>query len=36
MDMFVAIRRKPMRIFAIYRIIAGIVLLALSVAGIVT
>ncbi|EOR20656.1 MULTISPECIES: undecaprenyl-diphosphate phosphatase [Clostridium] len=37
MDMFVSyLKKKPMRIFAIYRIIAGIVLLALSVAGIVT
>lgn len=37
MDMFVSyLKKKPMRIFAIYRIIAGIVLLGLSVAGIVT
>ena len=37
MDMFVSyLKKKPMRIFAIYRIIAGIVLLALSLAGIVT
>ncbi|WP_288221112.1 undecaprenyl-diphosphate phosphatase [uncultured Clostridium sp.] len=37
MDMFVSyLKKKPMRIFAIYRVIAGIVLLALSVAGIVT
>ena len=37
MDMFISyLKKKPMRIFAIYRIIAGIVLLALSVAGIVT
>ena len=37
MDMFVSyLKKKPMRIFAIYRIVAGIVLLGLSVAGIVT
>ena len=37
MDMFVSyLKKKPMRIFAIYRVIAGIVLLALSLAGIVT
>lgn len=37
MDMFVSyLKKKPMRVFAIYRIIAGIVLLLLSVAGIVT
>lgn len=37
MDAFVSfLKKKPMRIFAIYRIVAGIVLFALSVAGIVT
>ena len=37
MDMFVSyLKKKPMRIFAIYRIIAGIVLFGLSLAGIVT
>lgn len=37
MDMFVSyLKKKPMRIFAIYRVVAGIVLLALSLAGIVT
>lgn len=37
MDMFVSyLGKKPMRIFAIYRIIAGIVLFLLSIAGIVT
>jgi undecaprenyl-diphosphatase len=37
MDMFVSyLKKKPMRIFAIYRVIAGIVLFALSLAGIVT
>ena len=37
MDMFVSyLKKKPMRVFAIYRIIAGIVLLVLSLAGIVT
>lgn len=37
MEMFVSyLKKKPMRIFAIYRIIAGIVLLGLSVTGIVT
>ncbi|MGL5379290.1 undecaprenyl-diphosphate phosphatase [Clostridium sp.] len=37
MEMFVSyLKKKPMRIFAIYRIIAGVVLLGLSVAGIVT
>lgn len=37
MDMFVSyLKKKPMRVFAIYRIIAGIVLLLLSIAGIVT
>lgn len=37
MDMFVSyLSKKPMRIFAIYRIIAGIILLLLSVVGIVT
>lgn len=37
MDMFVSyLKKKPMRIFAIYRVIAGIVLLLLSITGIVT
>jgi undecaprenyl-diphosphatase len=37
MDMFVSyLGKKPMRVFAIYRIIAGVILLLLSVAGIVT
>lgn len=37
MDMFVSyLKKKPMRIFAIYRVVAGIVLFALSLAGIVT
>ena len=37
MDMFVSyLKKKPMRIFAIYRVIAGIILFALSLAGIVT
>ncbi len=37
MEMFVNyLKKKPMRIFAIYRIIAGIALLGLSLAGIVT
>lgn len=37
MDMFVSyLKKKPMRIFAIYRIVAGIVLFLLSLAGIVT
>lgn len=37
MDMFVSyLGKKPMRIFAIYRIVAGIVLLLLSVAGVIT
>lgn len=37
MEMFVSyLKKKPMRVFAIYRIIAGVVLLGLSVAGIVT
>lgn len=37
MDMFVSyLKKKPMRIFAIYRIIAGIVLLVLSLTGVVT
>lgn len=37
MEMFVSyLKKKPMRIFAIYRIIAGVVLLGLSLAGIVT
>ncbi|MBU3102663.1 undecaprenyl-diphosphate phosphatase [Clostridium gasigenes] len=37
MEMFVSyLKKKPMRIFAIYRIIAGIALLGLSLAGIVT
>ncbi|NKF08125.1 undecaprenyl-diphosphate phosphatase [Clostridium gasigenes] len=37
MEMFISyLQKKPMRIFAIYRIIAGIVLLGLSLTGIVT
>ncbi|MBE6054013.1 MAG: undecaprenyl-diphosphate phosphatase [Clostridium sartagoforme] len=37
MDMFVSyLKKKPMKIFAIYRVVAGIVLFALSLAGIVT
>ncbi|AYE35433.1 undecaprenyl-diphosphate phosphatase [Clostridium septicum] len=37
MEMFVSyLKKKPMRVFAIYRIIAGIVLLILSVLGIVS
>ncbi|MGL5086698.1 MAG: undecaprenyl-diphosphate phosphatase [Clostridium sp.] len=37
MEMFVSyLKKKPMRVFAIYRIIAGITLLGLSLAGIVT
>lgn len=37
MDMFVSyLKKRPMRIFAIYRIVAGIVLFLLSIAGIVT
>lgn len=37
MEMFVSyLKKKPMRIFAIYRIVAGIVLLGLSAVGIVT
>lgn len=37
MEAFVSfLKKRPMRIFAIYRIIAGIVLLGLSIAGIVT
>ncbi|MBU3131274.1 undecaprenyl-diphosphate phosphatase [Clostridium gasigenes] len=37
MEMFISyLQKKPMRIFAIYRIVAGIVLLGLSLAGIVT
>lgn len=36
MDMFVSyLKKKPMRIFAIYRVIAGIVLLVLSLTGVV-
>lgn len=37
MDMFVSyLKKKPMRIFAIYRIIIGVILLALSLAGIIS
>lgn len=37
MDMFVSyLQKKPMRVFAIYRTIIGVVLLALSLAGIVS
>ncbi|MGL5353604.1 MAG: undecaprenyl-diphosphate phosphatase [Clostridium sp.] len=37
MEMFVSyLKKKPMRVFAIYRIIAGITLLGLSLAGVVT
>lgn len=37
MDMFVSyLKKKPMRVFAIYRVIAGIILLVLSITGIVT
>ena len=37
MDMFVSyLKKKPMAIFAIYRIIAGVILLVLSLTGIVT
>lgn len=37
MDMFVSyLKKKPMRIFAIYRIVAGVVLFALAMAKIVT
>lgn len=37
MDMFVSyLKKKPMRIFAIYRVVAGIVLFALSLAGVIT
>lgn len=37
MDMFVSyLKKKPMRIFAIYRVIAGVVLLILSLTGIIT
>lgn len=37
MDMFVSyLKKKPMRLFAIYRIVIGIILLALSLVGIVT
>lgn len=37
MDLFVSyLKKKPMKIFAIYRIVAGIVLLGLSAIGVVT
>lgn len=37
MDMFVSfLGKKPMRIFAVYRVAAGIVLLLLSLAGVIT
>ena len=37
MDMFVSyLKKKPMRIFAIYRVIAGIVLFVLALTGVIT
>lgn len=37
MDMFVSyLKRKPMRIFAIYRVVVGVILLSLSLAGIIS